>query len=208
MKVVGEIMDNDIIFLFDLDSTITKQSIFKVLTDKYNKNIEIKGFVDKIKSGEYSFRESFLALIETLDDKPVDEIADIISNFNVSKNILKFINKNKNKCYIVTSHLDVWVDKLIKNIGMEDRCFSSIAEVKKNKVTKVKKIISKSEIIEKFDSKIVAIGNAFNDRSMLEKADISIGYGGVYDVSCVLLESVDYVFLDDLKLCKFLSKLL
>ena len=200
-------MKKKTIFLFDLDSTVTTMEILPTIAKKINKQKKMKELTEKTMMGNLNFRESFLARVDILKDISVSEVAEMISEIPLSKKILNFITENKENCYIVTGNLDVWIVELMKKIGMENNYFCSNAIVKNDKIERVSKVLNKDEIVKKFDGMIVAIGDGSNDRKMLEASDIGIGYGGVREVSPVLLEVADYAIYDEEKLCEFLNRL-
>ena len=120
---------------------------------------------------------------------------------------MKFIEKNKQNCYIVTKYLDVWINKLIKKINMENHCICSTATIKNNKIEKITKLLSINEDLKKVTGKMVVISDGKNDKSLYEKADISIGYSGIRNGTLLSLEIMDYMFLNEKKLCEFLNRL-
>ena len=201
-------MKEDTIFLFDLDSTVTAEEILPTIAKKIDKEKEMKELTEKTMMGNINFRESFLSRVDILKDISVIEVAKMISKISVNKKIVEFINKNKSNCYIVTGNLDVWIIELMKKIGMENNFYCSSAIVENDKIKKVSKIISKEEIVKKFKNKrIVSIGDGSNDRNMLKYSDVAIAFGGVRDVSPVLLEVADYAIYSEEKLCEFLNRL-
>ena len=195
------------VFLFDLDSTVTTTEILPTIAKKINKGEEMRNLTERTMLGELEFKESFLSRVDILKDISVNEVAQMISDIPLSEKIVKFIQKNKDNCYIVTSNLDAWIIELMKKIGMENNFYSSNAEVYADKIKMVNKILLKDSVAKNFDARVVAVGDGSNDRDMLAAADISIGYGGVRDVSPVLLDVVDYVIYDENKLCEFLDRL-
>ena len=195
------------VFLFDLDSTVSSEEILPLISKEINKEEEMKVLTEKTMIGEINFIESFLSRVELLKQIPVSKVQKIISNVSINEKILKFIQENKKNCYIVTSNLDVWIIELMKKINMEDHFFSSTAKVVKDKLVSVTNVLTKEDVVKNFDCEVIAIGDGSNDRNMLSKANISIGYGGVRRVSPQLIDVVDYVICDENTMYEFLKKI-
>ena len=196
------------IFLFDLDSTITKEEILPSISKSINKEDEMRKLTEMTMMGEISFEESFKSRVDMLKDIPVSEVAEKISNISLNQELVKFLNKHKDICYIVTGNLDVWIDKLMKKIGMENNYFCSKALVSNNKITKISKILQKDEVVAKFKDYIVAIGDGSNDYKLLEKANLGVAFGGVRNIAPSLLEVCDYAIYDEKRLAEFLERLI
>ncbi len=200
-------MKRRIVFLFDLDSTVTTQEILPEISKKIDRETEMRDLTEKTMMGEIGFEESFRNRVKILSDIPVSSVADFISNIGLGEEVVNFIKQNKKNCYIVTSNLDAWIEKLMDKIGMQDNYFSSHAIVKDDKILGIEKILSKEDVIKNFDATIVAIGDGSNDHAMLKAADIAIAYGGVRNVAPSLLEVADYAIYDGKTLAEFLSRL-
>lgn len=199
----------DTVFLFDLDSTVTTKEILPTIAKKINKEKEMRDLTEKTMMGNIGFVESFTSRVNILKDIDVEEVSNMVFDIPLSKKIVEFLKKNNGRCYIVTSNLDVWIDKLMEKINMKNYYYSSSALVENSRIKEIGNILSKGDIVNKFkDYTIVAIGDGSNDKKMLEKADISIGYGGVRNISPVLLDVIDYAFYDEEKLCDFLNRLI
>lgn len=200
-------MKNNFIFMFDLDSTITKKEILPTIAETNNKAEKMREITEKTMMGDLLFEESFKKRVDMLKDIPVSQVQEMTSNIPVSEELVQFLNTNKERCYIVTSNLDVWIYKLMKKIGMEGHYFCSTAEVKDDYITKINTILTKDSIVSKFKEKVVAVGDGSNDRPMLNAANIGIGYGGVREISPAIMDVIDYAIYDENKLHEFLNKL-
>lgn len=199
---------SDYIFLFDLDSTITKEEILPKISNKIGKHKEMKELTEATMRGELQFKNSFLNRVEILKNISVAEINEIVKNVLLNEAIANFIWNNKERCYIVTGNLDVWINKLIIRLGMENHVYSSKAQVLNDKILKVTSVMNKELVVKQFVEPIVVIGDGDNDVGMAKHADIAIGFGGVRPIAKSLLENVDYVFYDDEECANFLNKLL
>lgn len=198
------------IFLFDLDSTITKQEILPSIAKKIEKEREMRELTEKTMMGDLPFEDSFKMRVKILSDIPVSEVSEIVSNIEVNQSILNFIQNNREHCYIVTSNLDVWIQGFLEKYNMLGHCFCSNAKVDNDKLTGIVKINNKIDAFNYFTdkAKIVAIGDGSNDRELIEKADIGISFGGVREISPVLYEISDYSIYSEDTLCNFLTKII
>lgn len=196
---------NDYIFLFDLDSTITKEEILPKIAKKLGKEKEMRELTEKTMTGELPFKESFLQRVEILKSLSVDQVQNIIENIELNDLIIQFIQENKDKCYIVTGNLDVWIEKLLIKYGLQNNCFCSKAIVDDNRIQAVISVIDKSLVCSEFVSKYVAVGDGNNDAEMIKQAFIGIGFGGVRPIANALLENADYAFYSEKKLYEFLE---
>lgn len=199
---------SEFIFLFDLDSTITKQEILPTIAKEIGHDAEMRALTEKTMNGELPFKQSFLERVNILKEVPVEKISQLISEIELNKNLIKFIQTNKERCFIVTGNLDVWIDKLMHCIGMEKNYFSSKAVVKAGYIDKVVSVVDKNAIISQFISPFVAVGDGNNDAEMIEFADIGIGYGGVREIAPSVLSCASHAIYREDVLCQFLERLL
>lgn len=193
-------------FLFDLDSTITSEEILPIIAAEIGKRDEMCFLTESTMMGEMSFDDSFIARIKILSSIPVSRARECVANVRLNEKLVEFIKRNKEHCYIVTSNLDVWIDELIRRMGMEGRVFCSHALVKGDRIDVVKRIIKKEESILNFnDAYVVAVGDGGNDYNFLKMADCGIGFGGVRRIAPRLLEVCDYAVYTEDKLCELLE---
>lgn len=198
---------SDYIFVFDLDSTITKQEILPTISKMINKEKEIRDLTESTMMGIIPFKTSFLNRVKLLSELDVDCVCDAIEKIPLNDNIVEFIKENKERCYVVTGNLNVWIKGLMKKIGMENHVFSSFAEVEQNRISKVISVADKEYIVKQFVQPFVMIGDGDNDSCMAKYASVSIGFGGVRNIAPSLLENIDYAFYDDKRCADFLRKL-
>ncbi|HBI60604.1 MAG TPA: phosphoserine phosphatase, partial [Lachnospiraceae bacterium] len=118
------------------------------------------------------------------------------------------IKENRNRCYIVTGNLDVWIEKLVSNMGMERNTFCSKAVEKDGFIQDVFSIIDKNAVISQMVLPFVAVGDGNNDAEMIEAAEVGIGYGGVRDIAPAVLACADHAIYDEDILVSFLERLL
>ena len=196
------------IFIFDLDSTITKKEILPTISEKIGKLDEMRELTEATMRGEIPFKTSFLNRVNILSCIDVSTVCDIVEDIPLNENIAKFIIENKERCYVVTGNLDIWIAKLMKKIGMENHVYCSKAQVKNDRISNVISVVDKELMIKQFVQPMVIIGDGDNDSGMAKYADIAIGFGGVRDIAPSLLRNIDYAFYDDKRCADFLKKLL
>ena len=195
----------DYIFLFDLDSTITKQEILPNISKIVGKQNEMRELTERTMNGELPFKQSFLSRIDLLKDIPVSKVQDLIEQIPVHEELVRFMNDNKNQCYIVTGNLDIWISKLLKKIGMENNCYCSSARVEDDKIVEVTNVIDKANVDSWFKKKLVVVGDGNNDADMISKAEIGIGFGAVRPIAPAVLECATHAIYDEHKLYTFLN---
>lgn len=177
-------------FAFDLDGTITKVETLPLLARELNLADEIKILTDMTLSGKISFEQSFRLRYFILRNISPKKIWEIMESVELDEEILNFIHENKKFCAIVTGNLDYWIEPITKKLGCE--IFSSQSEF-----GDLKNILNKAEAIreiKKTASKIISIGDSFNDIQMFKESDISIAYGGVHRPCDEVINAVDYFF--------------
>lgn len=199
---------SDYIFLFDMDSTITRKEVLPEISQKINKLDEMRKLTEATMRGEIPFRTSFLRRVKILSDISVREVNDIVADIELNEHIVDFIVRNPERCYVVTGNLDIWISGLMKKIGMETHVYCSKADVVCDRITKVVSVVDKELTTKQFVQPMVAVGDGDNDAGMCHMADIGIGFGGVRKIAPALLHSCDYAFYDDKRCADFLWKLL
>lgn len=199
---------SDYIFLFDLDSTITNKEILPTISEKIGKLEEMRNLTEATMKGEIPFKNSFLKRVNILSEINVNEVQDIVENIPLNIEIADFIKENKERCYVVTGNLDVWICKLMSKLGVENHVYCSKADIKDNKIKKVVSVIDKELMVKQFVQPLVVIGDGDNDSGMAQIADVAIGFGGVRDIAPSLLRNIDFAFYNDKTCADFLRKLL
>jgi phosphoserine phosphatase len=196
-------------FCFDLDGTVTKAEVLPIIASEVGLSEEIRFLTDMTIKGQVPFEMSFRLRCALLSRIAVSEVADIVSKVPVEEETVRFLASNSRRSFIVTGNLDVWVKKLIDQIGCG--FFSSQAEVLPNgTLGRLTKILRKSEAVRlirsRFD-RVVCIGEGFNDLPMFEEADIGIAYAGVHPPARELIDNSDYVTGNAGALCRLLGTL-
>lgn len=199
---------NNRVFLFDLDATVTKEEILPALAEQVGLLEEMREMTEKTMRGEIPFQSSFLARVEMLKTIPVSRVAEIVEKTPLNEELVQFIRTHASRCYIVTGNIDVWIEKLIKRIGLPmSHCYCSSASVSDDYITSVNSVVDKEKIAKQFVVPVVAVGDGSNDAEMVRLADVGIGYGGVRLVAYSLMCNATHVICDEHRLCSFLHML-
>lgn len=199
---------SDYIFLFDMDSTITRKEVLPEIAQKINRLDEMRRLTEATMRGEIPFQTSFLQRVKILSDIPVHEVNKIVSEIPLNTAIVDFIRQNSDRCYVVTGNLDVWISGLMKKIGMENHCYCSKADVVDDHIARIVSVADKELIVRQFVQQMVAVGDGDNDSGMARMADIAIGFGGVREIAPSLIRNIDFAFYNDQRCADFLWKLL
>ena len=201
-------MNSDFIFVFDLDSTITAEEILPKVAKTIGKEKEMSLITEETMKGAIPFKESFMRRVSLLSELSLNDISDIIYNTKLNEKIADFIRKHKDRCYIVTGNLDIFVISLMKRLDMSDRFFSSKGYLEDNGDIKLISVVDKQKVADQFVNKIVAIGDGSNDAEIIDMAEIGIGFGGVRKIADSVLETCDFACYNEDVLVNFLEKLL
>lgn len=199
---------NRYIFLFDLDSVITRQEILPTIAKKIGVYEKMKRLTERTMCGEIPFKQSFLQRVELLKKVPVSKVQNIVSNIELNDILVEFIKHNKDRSYIVTGNLDVWIEGLINKLEMQKNVFCSKALLNGDYIQDVFNIVDKNAVIKQMILPFVAVGDGNNDAEMIEAAEIGIGYGGVRPIASSVLECATHIVYQEEKLVDFLNKLL
>ena len=199
---------SDYVFLFDMDSTITRKEVLPEISLKINKLEEMRELTEATMRGEIPFRTSFLRRVGILSDISVNEVNGIVAEIPLNEAIVDFIANNHDRCYVVTGNLDIWISGLMQRLGMLNHTYCSKADVVDDRISKVVSVVDKEMTVRQFVQPMVAIGDGDNDAGMCRMAEIGIGFGGVREIAPALLRSCDYAFYDDRRCADFLWSLL
>lgn len=196
------------IFLFDLDSTVTRQEILPTVAKTLGIYAKMTSLTERTMRGEIPFKQSFLQRVELLKDVPVSEVNELVSKIQLNEKLVEFIQQNQDRCHIVTGNLNVWIEGLMQRMGMERNVFCSKAIVKDNHIENVFSIVDKNAVISQMILPFVAVGDGNNDAEMIEAAEIGIGYGGVRNIAPAVLACASHAIYNEEKLVEFLNRLL
>lgn len=199
---------SDYIFLFDLDSTITKKEILPTISGQIGKQREMQALTEATMRGELPFKTSFLDRVKILSEIDVSVVRRLVSEIPLNSHIAQFIHENHDRCFVVTGNLDIWISELMDKLNMSNHVYCSKAIVKNDRISQVISVVDKELVSTQFVQPIVVIGDGDNDSGMAKNADVAIGFGGVRNIAPSLLRTVDYAFYDEECCVNFLNCLL
>lgn len=195
------------LYLFDLDSTLTKTEILPTIAKLVGCEEEMRDLTERNMYEAVPFAESFLQRVELLKNLPVSEVAERIAQIPLHEELVEFIRRNKERCFIVTGNLDVWISGLVKRMGMEGNVFCSKGIVRDDKLVGVASVIDKNATVSQFVGPFVAIGDGSNDADMIARADVGIGFGAVRPIAPSVLEVCTHAVYDEHRLADFLARI-
>lgn len=195
-------------FLFDLDGTVTSQETLPVIANHFHCQEEIADLTKRTVAGNVPFIESFIRRVNILGKYSVNETSKLLGRVPVYPGIKEFIDEHRGDCIIVTGNLTCWCEELFKKIGCQ--CYSSEAEVDGDRVVKLKTILRKEDIVDRYRAlgeTVVFIGDGNNDLEAMRHANISIATGLTHNPAQSLLAICDYVVFNEHALCRQLKQL-
>lgn len=197
-------------FCFDLDGTLTQQEILPLIAREIDLYQEFEALTLATINGVIPFVNSFKLRCRILAEVPISRVRAIVSQVKLYNEVVEFVSKNKDCCFIATGNLDIWIEEVAQKIGCP--IYSSVAKYTGEKLEGIEKILDKAEAVDDIRTKgfdrVVAIGDGMGDVSMFQQADISIAYGATHQPNQTLLELSNFVTFNEKSLCRTLSTLL
>lgn len=195
-------------FLFDLDGTVTSAETLPIIANHFECKEEIAELTKRTVQGNIPFIESFIRRVNILGKYPVSDISNLLAQVPLYPEVKKFIDTHRKDCIIVTGNLTCWCESLFKKIGCQ--CYGSEAECEDDKVTKIKTILRKEQIVDQYKAlgeTVVFIGDGNNDMEAMRHANISISVGLTHNPAQSLLAITDYVIFNEHALCRQMRQL-
>lgn len=196
------------LFVFDLDSTVTKCELLPMIARCVGLGDEMAAMTEEAMRGETPFEEGFPKRVDILKSIPISRARAIAAKAPLNEEIARFIRENSMQCRIVTGNLDVWIETLIEQLGMSGRCLCSRALVEGDRLAGVSMILNKECACRALSQPFIAIGDGSNDAGMFRAATFSVAFGGVRNPPERLKALADQVVWDERELTSLLKTFL
>lgn len=199
---------NVMIFIFDLDGTLTECETLPKLAQHFNIQNDIENITEKTVKGDIPFMESFIKRVSLFAELDIKEVSLLLSNIPINKALQKFINANSNQCLIATGNYRGWVADLASKFTCE--LHASEGETDQNGKLKLTKIFKKEDLVREYQAKgekVVFVGDGNNDAEAMRLADISIACGIVHSPANSVMQVADYVVYDSSALLRLLHQI-
>ena len=196
------------LFVFDLDSTITKCELLPLIAQSVGLKSEMAALTEAAMQGNTPFAQDFRSRVRLLREVPLSIARSIVSRAPLHEEIAGFIRENPQRCIILTGNLDVWIMPIIERLGMKGHCLCSKARVCGDSLLGIDAVLDKGLACEKLPHPFVAVGDGSNDVGMLREAEIGIAFGGARKPPAELIAAADMLVQDENELIEILKKLL
>ena len=192
-------------FLFDLDGTLTKQETLPLIARHFRIEGEIASITAETVAGHIPFAESLRRRVGLLGQLPVTEVAALLENVELHPLTIKFMQGHRQNCHVVTGNLSCWTQLLLKKIGCPYH--ASVAQVKNNRVTKLRRILNKEKIVRHYmrtGHQVVFVGDGGNDAAAMRAATVPIAAALTHTPAPATLAAAHFVAATDNDLCNLL----
>ncbi|MBF7073115.1 HAD-IB family phosphatase [Glaciecola sp. MH2013] len=196
------------LFIFDLDGTVTKEETLPLIAKAFNVEGEINALTDQTIAGNIPFVESFIQRVSILGKFDVSDVNALLSKVPLFEGVADFINTYSDQCVIATGNCSEWVSGLASRLDCE--CFSSSANVEDNKITKLKSILKKEDIVKRYQAQgyyVVFVGDGNNDMEAMREADVAIACGLTHYPANSIMAVADYAVFNEHTLLRLLNQI-
>lgn len=198
------------LFCFDLDGTLTQRELLPLIANEIGLEHEFNVLTNLTINGLISFEDSLRLRFAILKQIPVATVQQIICNVTMYENIIDFIEKNSERCFIITGNLDIWIAPLMNKIGCH--YFASKTSLDNGVLNSLDYIMNKADAINSLrkahpEHKIIALGDGINDYPMFEAADSAVCVGLTHKPAYALIAKSNYVVYQESTLCRLLKML-
>lgn len=184
-------------FIFDLDGTLTREESLPRIARHFGIRAEMEELTREAVLGKTPFWASFQKRVQILKTLPVDEVAKVVSDIPLYEELLDFIGRHSASCFVATSNLACWVERLAARIPCE--VYASKPSLKDGRLLGVESLLDKAALVrtcQREGHRVVFIGDGSNDVEAMKLADIAIAAGLTHRPAEAVLAAADEVFTD------------
>lgn len=196
------------LFVFDLDSTVTRCELLPLLAREVGIEEEMAARTEACMAGGGDFAAGFADRVALLRALPIGRARRIAAGAPLNGEIARFIRNNAPRCRILTGNLDAWIEDLIAKLNMAGRCLCSRAARSGDRLLGVAEALDKGRAAGNLPHPFVAVGDGSNDVPLMEAADFAIAFAGCRAPSEAVVRAADLVIEDELALCALLERLI
>lgn len=196
------------IFVFDLDGTLTACETLPLIAKAFNVEAEIEKLTAQTVKGDIPFMESFIRRVEILGHLDTPKVAALLSTVTINSHINKFIAENPAACVVATGNYRGWISELGKKISCHLIC--SEGETDAAGKVRLTKILKKEDVVREYQArgeKVVFVGDGNNDAEAMRIADISIACGIIHAPAQSVMQVADYAVYDAEALVRLLNQI-
>jgi phosphoserine phosphatase SerB len=177
-------------FFMDMDGTLIREESAVVLAKEFGRQDEIDKIIAESMRGQRPFREAYLSGLKSFSGVSRDSLFGVVDKLTLQPGVLEFVARCKEKSipiFLISGGFAPVAQAISSKLGLQGWCASEV-EVINDKMTGLPGKLTVDgpykeqwmcEICENKNidmNSIVAVGDGANDKWMLSRAALSIGF--------------------------------